>query len=167
MTTGRNVEAAHPTKRGVTAAYISETTGGWATATVTTPSRSSRLARQPLSPYHEQTEERSDRTRHENGERDRVTATGHSDPLASKLKLLPRPVAGNSRNRSRQSDLGVAASGQETATGHPETTRVNAVRPLAVQRPPRPHSDRARQNSNRDDPRPQCRRTLSRERKAE
>ena len=59
--TGRNVEAAHPTKRGVTAANISETTGGWATATVTTPSRSSRLARQPLSPYHERTEERSDR----------------------------------------------------------------------------------------------------------
>ena len=62
VTTGGNVEAAHPTKRGVTAAYISETTGGWATVTVTTPSRSSRLARQPLSPYRERTEERSDRT---------------------------------------------------------------------------------------------------------
>ena len=30
----------------------SETTGGWGTAAVTTPSRISRLARQPLSPYH-------------------------------------------------------------------------------------------------------------------
>ena len=32
-----------PTNRGDTAAYIAETTGGWATAPVTTPSRSSRL----------------------------------------------------------------------------------------------------------------------------
>ena len=39
----------------------SKTTGGWATATGTTPSRISRLARQPLSPYRERTEERSDR----------------------------------------------------------------------------------------------------------
>ena len=39
----------------------SETTGGWETATVPTPSRISRLARQPLSPYRERTEERSDR----------------------------------------------------------------------------------------------------------
>ena len=62
MTCG-NVEAALPTKRGVTAAYISETTGGWATATITPPSRSSRLARQPLSPDRERTEERSDSTR--------------------------------------------------------------------------------------------------------
>ena len=56
--------------------------------------------------------------------------------LVSKLKLLPRLAAGNSRDRSRQSDHGVAASGQKTATGHPETTRANAMRPLAVQRPP-------------------------------
>ena len=40
---------------------ISETTGGWGTATVTTTSRISRLARQPLSPYRKWTEERSDR----------------------------------------------------------------------------------------------------------
>ena len=62
-TTGGNAEAALPTNRGVTAAYISKTTGGWATATVTTPSRSSRLARQPLFPDRERTEERSDCTR--------------------------------------------------------------------------------------------------------
>ena len=62
-TTGGNAEAALPTNRGVTAAYISETTGGWVIATVTTPSRSSRPARQPLSPDRERTEERSDRTR--------------------------------------------------------------------------------------------------------
>ena len=56
--------------------------------------------------------------------------------LASKLKLLPRPAADNSRDQSRQSDLGGAASGQKTATGHPETTRANAKKPLAVQRLP-------------------------------
>ena len=101
MTTGGNVEAAHPTMRGVIAAYISETTGGWATATVTTPSSSSRLARQPLSPYRERTEEKSNRTSgHENGERDRVTATGHSDHIGGQVKATaaagsgqqPRPV---------------------------------------------------------------------------
>ena len=50
---------------------------------------------------------------------------------------------GNSRDRSRQSGFGGAASGQKTATGHTETTRANAVKPLAVRRPPkiaqRPH----------------------------
>ena len=43
-------------------------------------------------------------------------------------------------------------SGQKTATGHTETTRANAMKPLAVQRP---HRDRARENSKRDDLRPQ------------
>ena len=51
--------------------------------------------------------------------------------------------SGNSRYRSRQSGFGGAASGQKTATGHTETTRANAVKPLAVRRPPtiipRPH----------------------------
>ena len=42
----------------------------------------------------------------------------------------------NSRDRSRQSDLGGAASGQKTATAHIETTRANTMKPLEVQRPP-------------------------------
>ena len=64
---------------------------------------------------------------HENGERDRGTAIGHSDPL----------------DRSRQRGFGGAASGQKTATGHTETTRANAMKTRAVRRPPtiaqRPH----------------------------
>ena len=44
--------------------------------------------------------------------------------------------SGNSRDRSRQSDVGRDASSQKTATGHTETTRANAMKPLAVQRPP-------------------------------
>ena len=51
--------------------------------------------------------------------------------------------SGTSRDRSRQSVFGGAASGQKTATGHTETTRANAVKPLAVRRlpmiAPRPH----------------------------
>ena len=51
--------------------------------------------------------------------------------------------SGTSRDRSRQSVYGGAASGQKTATGHTETTRANTVKPLAVRRPPtitpRPH----------------------------
>ena len=49
----------------------------------------------------------------------------------------------HSRHRSRQSSFGEVASGQKTATGHTETTRANAVKQLAVRRPPtitpRPH----------------------------
>ena len=45
-------------------------------------------------------------------------------------------ASGNSRDRSCQSDLEEAASGQKTATGHTETTRANAMKPLAVQGPP-------------------------------
>ena len=44
--------------------------------------------------------------------------------------------SGNSRYRSHQSGFRGAASSQKTATGHTETTRANAVKPLAVRRPP-------------------------------
>ena len=51
--------------------------------------------------------------------------------------------SGTSRDQSRQSIFGGAASGQKTATGHTETTRANAVKPLAGCRlptiAPRPH----------------------------
>ena len=59
--------------------------------------------------------------------------------------------SGHSRHRSRQSGFGGVASGQKTATGHTETTRANAVKPLAVRRPPtitpRPH--KAKQQTRR------------------
>ena len=80
---------------------------------------------------------------HENGERDRVTVTGHSDHPGEHESYCRDRQWANSRDRSRQSDLGGAASGQKTATGHTETTRANTMKPLAVQRPPttttRPH----------------------------
>ena len=51
--------------------------------------------------------------------------------------------SGTSHDQSRQSIFGGAASGQKTATSHTETTRANAVKPLAVRRLPtitlRPH----------------------------
>ena len=52
---------------------------------------------------------------HENGERNRVTASGHSDPLASKLKLLPGTTAATA------------------AIGH---ARAVSEGPLAVRKPP-------------------------------
>ena len=119
---------------------ISETTGGRATATVTTPSCISRLARQPLS--HTASRQRREATAsviasgHENGERDRGTAIGHSDHPGEHAKATAATGSGNSHDWSRQSDLGGAASGQKTATSHPETTKANAMKPLAVQKPP-------------------------------
>ena len=68
---------------------------------------------------------------HENGERD----IAHSDHPGEHAKATAVTGSANSHDRSRQSDLGVAASGQKTATGHTETTRANAMKPLAVQRP--------------------------------
>ena len=73
---------------------------------------------------------------HENDERDRGTAIGHSDHPGKHAKATAVTGSSNSRDRSRQSDLGGAARGQKTATGHTETTRANAMKPLAVQRPP-------------------------------
>ena len=79
---------------------------------------------------------------HENGERGRGAAIGHGDHPGEHAKATAVTSSGNSRDRSCQSDLGEAASGQKTATGHTETTRANAMKPLAVQRPsttaPRP-----------------------------
>ena len=62
--------------------------------------------------------------------------------------------SGNSRDRSRQSSFGGAASGQKTATGHTETTRANAVKPLAVRRPPTiaPRPRKGKQQTRRSTP---------------
>ena len=73
---------------------------------------------------------------HENGERDRGTVIGHSDHPGEHAKATAVTGSGNSHDRSRQSDLGGAASGQNTATGHTEATRANAMKPLAVRRLP-------------------------------
>ena len=73
----------------------------------------------------------------------------------------------NSHDRSRQSGFGGSASGQKTAIGHTETTRANAVKPLAVRRPPtiapRPH--KGKQQTSRSTP--TAFRPLNRARKAE
>ena len=73
---------------------------------------------------------------HENGERGRGPASGHSDHPGEHAKATAMTGSGNSRDRSRQSDLGDADSGQKTATGHAETTRANTMKPLEVQRLP-------------------------------
>ena len=73
---------------------------------------------------------------HENGDRDSVTAIGHSDHPGEHGKAAAVTGSGNSRDRSHQSDFGGAASSQKTTTGHTETTRANAMKPLAVQKPP-------------------------------
>ena len=53
---------------------------------------------------------------HENGERDRGTAIGHSDPTGEHANVAAVNDSDNSRDRSRQSGFGEAASGQKTAT---------------------------------------------------
>ena len=60
--------------------------------------------------------------------------------------------SGESRNRSRESDFGEAASGQKTATGHTETTRANAMKLLAVRRPPMIAPHKAKQQTRRSTP---------------
>ena len=60
----------------------------------------------------------------------------------------------NSRDQSRQSDLGGAGSGQKTANGHTETTRANAMKSLAVQRLPTiaPRPFKGKQQSRQSTP---------------
>ena len=73
---------------------------------------------------------------HENSERDRWTTIGHNDPLESKLKWLPRTTAATAviGHASAVSEGPLAV--RKTATGHPETTRANAMKTRAVRRPP-------------------------------
>ena len=78
-----------------------------------------------------------------NSERDRATASGHSEPLASKLKLLPRAIAATAAtDHTRAVSEGLLAV-RKTATGPTETTRENTGKTLAVRKPPkltqRPH----------------------------
>ena len=92
-----------------------------------------------------------------------VTAT----PPGEHSKAAAVTDSSNRRDRSRQSGFGGAISGQKTATGHTETTRANAMKPLAVHKPPtiapRPH--KGKQQTRRSTP--TASRPLNRARKAE
>ena len=61
-----------------------------------------------------------------NGERDRATDSGHSEPLASKLKLLPCAIAAKiAIDHARAVSEGSLAV-RKTTTGPTETTRANS-----------------------------------------
>ena len=130
-TTGGNAEAALPTNRGDTAAYISETT---------------EAGRQHQSPHppaaHAWLASRSPQTA--SGQRRQATApvttSGHEKrrggsrdhdwsqrpPWRARESYCRDQQRAKSRDRSHQSDLGGADSGQKTVT---ETTRANAMKP--------------------------------------
>ena len=124
MTTGGNGEAALPTERGVTAATLQRQwkPGGQQPSPHPPASHAWLASRSP----HTASGQRRETTvsviasGHENGERDRGTAIGHSNTPGEHAKAAAVTDSGNSRNRSRQSDFGGAANGQKTATGHTE-----------------------------------------------
>ena len=136
MTIGGNGEAALPTVRGVTAATLQRQreAGGQQPSPHSPASHAWLASRSP----HTASGQRREATAsaivsgHENSERDSGTAIGHSDPPGEHAKVAAVTDSGNSRDRSRQRDFGGATSGQKNATGHTETTRVNAMKPLAV-----------------------------------
>ena len=142
MTTGGNGEAALPTERGATAATLQRQreVGGQQLSPHPPASHAWLANRSPhtASGQRKEATASANASGHENGERDRgpIAAIGHSDHPGAHAKAAAVTGSGNSRNRSRQSDLGGAASGQKTATVHTETARANTMRPLAVQRPP-------------------------------
>ena len=171
MTTGGNGEAALPTERGVTA------------ATLQRPRKAGRQQQSPHPPTshawlascspHTASGQRREATAsviassHEYRERDSGTANGRSDHPGKHAKATVTTGSDNSHGRSCQSDLGGAASGQKTATGHTETTRANTMKPLAVQRPPTtaPRPRKGKQQTRRSTP--TASRQLNRARKAE
>ena len=136
MTTGGNGEAALPTERGVTAAtHQRQREGGGQQPSPHPPASHAWLAsRSPPTASGQRREGTASviASGHENGERDRGTAIGHSDPLGEHAKAAAVTDSSNSRDWSRQSGFGGAASGRKTATSHTETTRANAMKPVAV-----------------------------------
>ena len=104
---------------------------------------------------------------HENGERGRGTAIGHSDHPGEHAKATVATSSSNSRDWSHQSDLGEVTSGQKTATGHTETTRANAMKLLVVLGPPTtaPRPRKGKQQTRRCTP--TSSRLLNRAQKAE
>ena len=171
VTTDGNGEAALPTERGVTAATLQRQreAGGQQPSPHPAATHAWLTSRSP----HTASGQRREATApviasgHENGERDCGTAIGHSNPPGEHAKAAAVTNSGNSRDRSRQSGFGGAASSQKTATGPTETTRAKAMKPLAVRRPPtiapRPH--KGKQQTRRSTP--TASRPLNRARKAE
>ena len=162
MTTGGNGEAALPTERGVTAATLQRQreAGGQQPSPHPPASRAWLASRSPHTA---------------SGQRREATASviasgpaiGHSDHPGEHAKAAAVTGSGNNRDRSLQSDLGGAASGQQTATSHTEITRANAMKPLAVQRPPTnaPRLRKGKQETRRSTP--TASRPLNQARKAE
>ena len=78
-----------------------------------------------------------------NSERDRATASGHSEPLASKLKLLPCVIAATAATDHARAVSEGSLVVRKTATDPTETTRANTGKTLAVRKPltltQRPH----------------------------
>ena len=97
MTTPRNYRrkrgSSTPHQRGATAATLQRQrkAGGQQTSPDPTASHAWLASHAPHTASRQRRAATASMTAsgHENGERDRVTAIGHSDPLASKLKLLP------------------------------------------------------------------------------
>ena len=147
-----------PTKRGVTAATLQRQweVGGQQPSPHPPASYAWLASRSPQTASGQRREATAsvNASGHENGERDRGTMIGHSEHPGEHAKAVAMTASGNSRDQSRQSDLGGAASGQKTATGHTETTRVNAMRPLVVQRPPTtaPRPRKGKQQTRRSTP---------------
>ena len=138
MTAGGNGEAALPTERGITAATLQrQREAGGQQPSPHLPASHAWLASRSS---HTASGQRREATAsvigsdHENCERDRETAIGHSDPPGEHAKAAAVTDSGNSRDQSRQSGFRGAASGQKTATSHTENTRANAMKPLAVRR---------------------------------
>ena len=71
-----------------------------------------------------------------NGERDRATESGHSKPLASKLKLLPWTIAATAAIGHARAVLEGLLVVRKNTTGPNETTRANTGKELAVRKPP-------------------------------
>ena len=140
MTTGGNGAAALPTERGVTAATLQRQweAGGQQPSPHPPASHAWLTSRSP----HTASGQRREATAsmiasgHENGETDRGAAIDHSDPPGEHTKAAAVTDSSNSRDQTRQSGFRGGASGQKTATDHTETTRANAMKPLAVRRPP-------------------------------
>ena len=65
-----------------------------------------------------------------------MTASGHENSKRNCGKQAKAAAVNDSSDQSRQCDVRGATSGQKTTTGHAETTRANAMKPLAVRRPP-------------------------------
>ena len=83
-----------------------------------------------------------------------MTATDHSDHPGEHAKATAANYSGQKAATGHARAILEAASGSKTATGHTETTRANAMKPLAVQRPPTtaPQPHKGKQQSRQATP---------------